>query len=385
MPQFLRSLLKLDSHPLKSKPSQSPNSGVHETTSQIPVAQLEVACGRRHDRPQPPQSVIVRRSVSQPFSVSPSQSPMPAGHVESQSPPEHTPAPPVAGGGHTVPHAPQLNASFESSVSQPLSARPSQSPKPPMHSATRHAPAMQTTVALGRLQRTPHPPQFARSRSVEMQRSPHSTGAGATHIAMHDGGPSIDVRAHAGVSPVHVSVHEPHVVAESRSDSQPVSTTPSQSSVPSLHESMTQVPVGQLATPSEIPHGRPHAPQLDAVVSDVSQPLPATPSQLPHDSSQLATPHEPKLHEGTACETAHALVQEPQWFGSSAVVHVVPHNTGASTGHVATQIRAPVESRPQSGKDGFVHARMHSPQCAAVVTSVSHPFAAIPSQLPQPG
>jgi hypothetical protein len=62
--------------------------------------------------------------------------------------------------------------------------------------------------------------------------------------------------------------------------SQPLFTLPSQSPKPTLHAVVVQVPVAHDAVALGRLHAVPHAPQLAAVRSDVSQPLTAEASQL---------------------------------------------------------------------------------------------------------
>ena len=71
----------------------------------------------------------------------------------------HTPA---ARGyvGHAMLHAPQCCSEVVTSVSQPLFALRSQSPKPVRHDSTAHWPPMHVGVALARLHALPHAPQW---------------------------------------------------------------------------------------------------------------------------------------------------------------------------------------------------------------------------------
>ncbi len=54
---------------------------------------------------------------------------------------------------------PQFETVMRVSVSHPFVGLPSQSPKPVLHAATAHTPAVHAAVALGGLQRAPHAPQ----------------------------------------------------------------------------------------------------------------------------------------------------------------------------------------------------------------------------------
>lgn len=80
-PQLLTLLPVLVSQPLLASPSQLPNPTVQSTSSHTPVEQLAVALARAHCTPQAPQSLVVRRLVSQPSLGLPLQSAQPAAHV----------------------------------------------------------------------------------------------------------------------------------------------------------------------------------------------------------------------------------------------------------------------------------------------------------------
>ncbi len=66
-------------------------------------------------------------SVSQPLAALPSQLPCPAAQVIVHAPAEQMGVAPGPGG-QTLPHIPQFETLFETMVSQPLVATPSQSP-----------------------------------------------------------------------------------------------------------------------------------------------------------------------------------------------------------------------------------------------------------------
>lgn len=102
----------------------------------------------------------------------PLQSAKPVMHVKPQAPAVQVAAA-LAGGRHTLPHAPQLSALLVVFTSQPLEARRSQSPKPVLH-AKPHALAVQVARALaGATQAFEQRPQLARSTLVSVQAPPH--------------------------------------------------------------------------------------------------------------------------------------------------------------------------------------------------------------------
>jgi hypothetical protein len=118
--------------------------------------------------------------------------------------------------------------------------------------------------------------------------------------------------------------------------SQPLDRFMSQSAKPALHAPMVQRPPAHAGVALANEHALPHAPQLAAdVLRLVSQPLAALPSQLPNPALHVPMPQRPAVHTPVALAGAHATP--------------------------------------------------HPPQCArAVVTLVSQPLAALPSQSPKP-
>lgn len=150
----------LVSQPLPSFPSQLPRPELHAWIRQLIVAQVAVAFDRAHDTPHPPQFVRVRRSVSHPLVVDPSQLSKPALHeAMAQAPSMHRPV--AWAGAQRAPHRPQWAASLVTSVSQPSPA----APRSPLQSsrsgvAGSHSQIRSVQTALGP-HTTPQPPQSA--------------------------------------------------------------------------------------------------------------------------------------------------------------------------------------------------------------------------------
>ena len=140
------------SQPLLGLLSQSPKL-VAQTAPQTPAAQKVVALGPAgHAVPQAPQwSGSLARLVQVPAQLR-----CPVWQLTPHWPAEHTV--PL---GQTVPQAPQLVLLVLVLTSQPLAASPSQSAKPAAQAASVQAPALQRVVALGSAQARPHPPQWA--------------------------------------------------------------------------------------------------------------------------------------------------------------------------------------------------------------------------------
>jgi hypothetical protein len=236
-PQLDGVIARLVSQPLAALPSQSPKPGLHRATAQVPTLQLAVALAREHARPQAPQLVtLVSVLVSQPLAALPSQSPKPRPQVISQRPAAQRGVPFWLE--QSAPHAPQCATLDASATSQPLAALPSQSPKPALHEATRHAPAAQAPTPLAGAQARLHAPQCVDELAVFT--------------------------------------------------SQPLAALPSQSAKPAAHDATTHRPPAQALVALARAQRVPQAPQLAALVlSEVSQPLAALPSQSPKPDSQV--------------------------------------------------------------------------------------------------
>jgi hypothetical protein len=132
-PQLAMSASRLASQPLVASPSQLPNP-VAQLIAQVPWVQAAVPLVELQRVPQSPQwLVLVWRSVSQPFCLSPSQSPKLALQVGVQAPAVQLEVP--FGFTHSASQAPQCLEFVASSISQPLPAFLSQSAKPDLHDA----------------------------------------------------------------------------------------------------------------------------------------------------------------------------------------------------------------------------------------------------------
>jgi hypothetical protein len=94
-PQLLRSLWSAASQPLLALLSQLAKFVAHAPSAQVPLAQVAAALAKKQGRPQPPQCVVlVVVLVSQPLTASPSQLPKPVLQVPRRhTPPVHDTAP----------------------------------------------------------------------------------------------------------------------------------------------------------------------------------------------------------------------------------------------------------------------------------------------------
>jgi len=228
-PQLLTSPVVAVSQPFFGLLSQSENPAEHDGTH-VPAEQEVVPCGLVQEMPQPPQlETPVFRFASQPLTALPSQFPKPELQVGTHTPVVQTVDP--FGFVQEVPQVPQFAAVVLRLTSQPVDARPSQFPKPVLHAIV-HAPSEQPAEPFVPLQAEPHAPQFETFVSVFV--------------------------------------------------SQPFVLLLSQFPKPELQVPRVQLPVTQLALALARLHAAPQAPQLARLVLRfVSQPLPELPSQSP--------------------------------------------------------------------------------------------------------
>lgn len=157
-PQLLR-VLRFVSQPFAYKPSQSEKPGLHERTAQLPAVHVGVPLATKQVIPQPPQwfvSVVV--VVSQPFIELPSQSRLPAAHIDTpQVLLRHAGVPPC--GGQTMPQVPQLLTFDVVLISHPFATLRSQLAKPTLQ-VIEHMPVEHAGVPLFVLHAAPQLPQF---------------------------------------------------------------------------------------------------------------------------------------------------------------------------------------------------------------------------------
>ena len=101
----------------------------------------------------------VKMFISHPFAVNPSQFKNPVSQLEIvHDPPEH---PEIAlGKVHTTPHPPQFTGDVFSFVSQPSALIPLQSLKPALQKEMTHTPPVHADTAFAKLHTIPHDPQF---------------------------------------------------------------------------------------------------------------------------------------------------------------------------------------------------------------------------------
>jgi hypothetical protein len=265
-PQLLRSLCSAASQPLLGLVSQLAKFSAHAPSAQVPLAQVAAALAKKQGRPQPPQWVVLVVVL----------------------------------------------------VSQPLTASPSQLPKPVLHVFSRHTPPVHATEPLARVQAWPQPPQLARLVEV-------STSQPSPALPLQSARPEGQVpravpqvpEVHTGTSPgVVVLQMVPQVrqlfTAVLRLVSQPFSAMPSQLPKPELQVPSAQRPLAQVAIALGKLQVLPQAPQCVVLLLVLaSHPFVLLLSQLA----------KPALQE----PSAHALPTQLGALLAKRPVQVVPH------------------------------------------------------------
>ncbi len=187
---------------------------------------------------------------------------------------------------------------------------------------------------------------------------------------------------------MHRFAHDPQLVGTVRLASQPlVRALLSQFAKPAL-QAMAQALFAQLAAPFIPLHPMPQPPQWATErVRSVSHPFAATPSQLPHPASQLTTVHALAAQPAVARGSTHARPQPPQWEGVTVVFTshpfaALPSQLPKPAVHVPTP-QAPAVHTPVAwaGAQG----RMQPPQWGRLVAKfASHPSVNVALQSPKP-
>ncbi|MEZ4393138.1 MAG: hypothetical protein R3A48_18785 [Polyangiales bacterium] len=273
------------SHPLEASPSQSPRPALQAATVQRPATHAPLPLAGAQIAPQAPQwEALVRVFTSQPFAGLPSQFAEPALQAPTpQTPATHAPL--ALAGAQARPQAPQLARLVRVSVSQPFIATPSQSAKPAAQLATAQRPASQLAVALGSVQVAPQAPQCARavltSVSQPLVASPSQSPRPALQVATAQT-PARQVALPPETA--HAFRHAPQCEGDTRvSVSQPLAASPSQSAKPAAQVSTRHTPPEHAAVATfAVAHDRPQLPQFAVLpASSTSQPLLRSPSHSP--------------------------------------------------------------------------------------------------------
>jgi len=148
------------SHPFAVTPSQFKYPVLQLEIVHNPPEHPDIALGKLHTKPQPPQfKGDVFRFISHPFDVNPSQFEYPALQKEiTHDPPEH---PDMALGKlHTKPQPPQFKGDVFRFISHPSVTLLLQSLKPGSQKEMTQTPPEHAETALAKLHTIPHEPQF---------------------------------------------------------------------------------------------------------------------------------------------------------------------------------------------------------------------------------
>jgi hypothetical protein len=379
-PQCIVLVAKLASQPLSSTPSQLPKPALQALNEQRPDVHTADALAKEQTLPQAPQcEVLVVRLVSHPLPTLPSQLPKPVLQVIPHMPLVQVAVPllPL----HTLPQAPQWVGEDERLVSQPLAALPSQLPKPELQTKPQ-LPRVQRGIALACAGQTlPHAPQFDGSVCRSTQR-PEQKVVGATqrfvHMRDEHTWPTMQARPQA-----------PQWAFETaRLTSQPLAGLPSQSAKSVLHAPTAHAPLTHTAVALGRVHAPPQRPQCATLVRrSTSQPLAGLPSQSPKPALHAATTQPPAAHAAVALGSTQALPHTPQC--EVLVVRLVSHPLAALPSQLPKPALQVIPHMPLVQVAVPLLALHTLPQAPQWVgedeRSVSQPLETTPSQLPRPG
>jgi hypothetical protein len=278
-----------------------------------------------------------------------------------------------------LPQAPQFDALVLVLVSQPFDAFPSQLPKPALQLPTPQTPALHAPVAFAGAQSRPQPPQCD-ALVLVLVSQPLAVLPSQLPKPALQAKPQVDWRqtAAALLRGGHTTPQPPQC------DALRVVSTHTLLQLVRPAQSRVHTPDAQKNPVAQV---FPHAPQwlaLELVL--VSQPFDALPSQLPKPALQLPTPQAPPAQAGVALGTVQAFPHAPQWLALVPVL--VSHPFDALPSQLpkpALQFPTPQAPEAQVGVAfASAHAAAQRPQFEGLVSRlVSQPLRALPSQSPQ--
>jgi hypothetical protein len=185
-PQLATLPVRFASQPFAGSPSQSSKPGLQEAITHEPPAQAATAFDSTHALLHAPQCAgLPSRFVSQPLLGSLSQSPWSGAHCESsQVPALQTGDPPTTE--HTFEHVPQLFLSLRTSISQPSAGSRLQSTNQVvLHVPISHCPETQIGIAFGTTQALPQPPQWLVLDAVSISQPSVGSPLQSSYPGMH--------------------------------------------------------------------------------------------------------------------------------------------------------------------------------------------------------
>jgi hypothetical protein len=298
-PQFCRLVRTSVSQPFAAIASQSPKLGLHWTTLHIPPVQpWEATLVSAQALPQAPQWAGSMAVLAQ------NDPPVPVHAVSgAEQVAPHRPAEQTCPAAQVVPQAPQLVLSVRVLTSQPLAGLPSQSSKPAAQAITAHAPAVQVAVALARLHARPQPPQFCRLVRTSVSQPLAAMASQSPKSGLHRTTLHVppEQPLEATLARLHAALQAPQLAGSMAVLAQyeplvPVQVTRGEAQVAPQRPSEQTWPAGQTV---------PQAPQWLLSVCRLTQFDPHWVMPAPHESTQL-----PAVHVVPA---AQAVPQLPQW------------------------------------------------------------------------
>jgi hypothetical protein len=212
---------------------------------------------------------------------------------------------------HGKPQVPQFASSLVTSVSQPVEAWVSQSPKPELHEATAQLPPVHVGVAFASEQAVPQAPQFETSASTFVSQ-PAASGSQSPNPLSHVMPQAESVQVAVPFVASHAVPHAEQLSGSTRrSLSHPFAAVASQSAKPVSHE-IAHRPAVQLGVPLFVLHAPMQEPQCcGSVARSTSHPVNALPSQSAKVEVQLI-PHTPAVQLGVPPVSLQATMQAPQ-------------------------------------------------------------------------
>ena len=231
-PQLSGSLASVASQPLAADPSQSALPAMHVNPQVVPLQVAVAFAAPAQIVPHAPHEDGSERLASHPLARFVSQLPKPAEHASPQvrfAQVGVACAPPA----HAVAQPPQWSGSVRRSTSQPLAGLLSQSAKFVAH-VIEQVRAVQFAVLFGPAGQTfPHALQLFTSLPRFTHVAPHRSGVAPTHPEVHENEPEVD--EHIGVAPLHITLHAPQFDGCARSVSHPFDASPPQFAKPAAH------------------------------------------------------------------------------------------------------------------------------------------------------
>lgn len=165
--------------------------------------------------------------------------------------------------------------------------------------------------------------------------------------------------------------------------SQPLPVPPSQFAKPALQVVSVQVPDAQLSPAFGMSQPSPQPPQFVSELSAVSQPLASSPSQFAKPALHVSSVQLPLPHDEAAFDSEHIVPQLPQL---AAVLSAVSQPFAASPSQLAKPLLQLETAQAPAVHASTEFARLQMvpqvPQFATVLSAVSQPFDESPSQLP---